>query len=206
MTTVLGVVLTLAAAVALGFVVRRYAQAYFKFRGQRVVTCPENEEFAAVALDARHAAQTAFLGHEHLQLRECSRWPEKQGCGQTCLAQIAASPMDCLVRSMLDQWYAGSTCVVCGKNIGAIDWYKHKPALLSPEQRTVAWNEVPAETLPEVLATHFPVCWDCHVVESVVREHGERIVVRPPHRGAGISGSMPGVSKGGESGGTARAS
>ena len=61
---------------------------------------------------------------------------------------------------MLDQWYAGSTCAVCGKNIGPIDWFKHKPALMRPDRRTVAWNEIPAETLPEVMATHFPVCWD----------------------------------------------
>jgi hypothetical protein len=207
MPTVLWVVMALGAAVALGVVVRRFARAYFRARGQRVITCPENEEFAAVEVDARRAAQSALFGHQHVQLRDCSRWPEKQGCGQECLSQIEASPTGCLVRSMLDQWYAGSTCAVCSKEIGAIDWFKHKPALMSPDRHTVAWNAIPAETLPEVLATHFPVCWDCHVVESVVREHSDRIVVRPPHRGPGIPGPLSGG--GGESqqpGGAARAS
>jgi hypothetical protein len=206
MLTVLWVVLALAVVVALGFIAHRFARTYLRVRGQRVITCPENDEFAAVEVDARRAARTALLGQQQLHLRECSRWPERQGCGQECLAQIEASPMECLVRSMLDQWYAGSTCAVCGKGIGPIDWYKHKPALMNPDRRTVAWNDVPAEALPEVMATHFPVCWDCHVVETVVRQHGDRIVVRPPHRGPGVPGPMPGVTEGGESGGTAPAS
>ena len=206
MIPVLWVVLALAVAVAMGFVARRFARTYLKFRGQRVITCPENDEFAAVEVDARGAARAALLGHEQVRLRECSRWPEKQGCGQECLSQIEASPKECLVRSMLDQWYAGSGCVVCGKEIGPIDWYKHKPALMNSDRRSVAWNDIPAETLPEVLATHFPVCWDCHIVEGVVREHADRVVVRPPHRGPGIPGPMPGESEGGESGDAARAS
>lgn len=206
MSTVPWLVAALALAIAAGLLVRRLARVYLKYRGQRVISCPENDEFAAVEVDAGGAARAALLGRENVHLRDCSRWPEKQGCGQECLAQIEASPRDCLVRSMLDQWYAGSSCAVCGKSIGSIDWYKHQPALMSPERRTVAWNEIPAETLPEVLATHFPVCWDCHVVESVVREHADRIVVRPPHRGPGIPGPMPGVTEGGESGGAAPAS
>ena len=206
MSAVLWVVVGVVLAAAVWVVGRRFVTTYLKFRGQRVITCPENDEFAAVEVDAQAAARAALLGHEHVHLRECSRWPEKQGCGQECLAQIEASPSECLVRSMLDQWYAGSTCAVCGKSIGPIDWFKHKPALMRPDRRTVAWNEIPAETLPEVMATHFPVCWDCHVVESVVRDHADRIVVRPPHRSAGIPGPMPGVTEGGESDGAAPAS
>ena len=55
-------------------------------------------------------------------------------------------------------------------------------------------NNTFGERLPEVLATHFPVCWDCHIVESVVREHADRVVVRPPHRGPGIPGPLPSES------------
>jgi hypothetical protein len=28
------------------------------------------------------------LSQPHLRLSECSRWPERQGCGQECLSQI----------------------------------------------------------------------------------------------------------------------
>ena len=196
-TTLLGAVLIVGVCVLLV----RALRSYLRYRNEMVVTCPETQRDVGVVVDVKRAAITGSV-----RLTDCTRWPEKQGCGQECLAQIEASPSACLVRSMLDQWYAGSTCAVCGKNIGPIDWFKHKPALMRPDRRTVAWNEIPAETLPEVMATHFPVCWDCHVVESVVRDHADRIVVRPPHRSAGIPGPMPGVTEGGESGGAAPAS
>lgn len=191
MLTMLWIALTVALGVGLMIAIRTFGKNYMRFRGKRVITCPENEEFAAVEVDAGHAARTALLGERELRLQTCTRWPEKQDCGQNCLAQIEASPDDCLARTLLTQWYAGSTCAVCRKSIGAIDWYAHKPALMDPEQRTLTWSDVPAERLPEVLATHFPVCWDCHIVESVVRKHGDRVVVRPPHRSPGVSGPMP---------------
>jgi hypothetical protein len=191
MLTVLTILFAAVAALALVLAVRTLAGNYRRFRGKRVVSCPETHEFAAVEVDAKHAAVTALYRERELRLEDCSRWPEKENCGQECLAQIEAAPMECLARNLLTRWYAGSTCAVCGKAIGTIDWYAHKPALMSPERRTVSWNEVRAERLPEVLATHFPVCWDCHVVESVVRKHADRVVVRPSHRGAGIPGPMP---------------
>jgi hypothetical protein len=192
MLTVFIVVLVAAALVGLVWLAVRGGGAWARFRGDRVVTCPENGDFVAVQVDARHAAATALGGERELRLRDCTRWPEKQGCGQECLAQIEAAPMDCLARTMLVRWYEGASCVVCGKDIGTIDWHTAKPALRAPDGRTLDWNEVPAERLPEVLATHSPVCWDCHVVGSVVREHPERVVVRPAHRGPGIPGPMPG--------------
>jgi hypothetical protein len=191
MLAVLWILIAAALVIGLVVAVRTFGRSYVRFRGKRVITCPENEEFAAVEVDATHAATTALFGERELRLQTCTRWPEKQNCGQDCLAQIEAAPQDCLARTMLTQWYSGSTCAVCSKPIGEIDWYTHKPALMSPERQTLSWDEVAAERLPEVLATHFPVCWDCHVVESVVREHGDRIVVRPAHRSAGIPGRLP---------------
>ena len=35
--------------------------------------------------------------------------------------------------------------------------------------------------LPERMATHKPVCWDCHIVESLYRLHPEMVVERPNH-------------------------
>jgi hypothetical protein len=35
--------------------------------------------------------------------------------------------------------------------------------------------------LPEVFLTYAPVCWDCHIAETLRREHPELIVDRPPH-------------------------
>lgn len=103
------------------------ARNYWRFRDKRVITCPETRAPAAVELDARHAAATATLGESDLRLQSCSRWPERQDCGQQCLAQIEEAPEECLVRTILAHWYAGSTCVLCGRAIGAIQWTEHKP-------------------------------------------------------------------------------
>ena len=63
---------------------------YQKFRGTRVITCPETGCPAAVEVDRKHAAATTFLRERQTELRlaSCSRWPEREGCGQECLAQI----------------------------------------------------------------------------------------------------------------------
>ena len=73
----------LAIAVGLGAVaVWRLANAWWKYRGRRVITCPENQRPAGVVVDARHAAATALGKAPELRLSSCSRWPERAGCGQ----------------------------------------------------------------------------------------------------------------------------
>ncbi len=66
-------------------IVWRSVLAYFKFRGVRVVTCPETAKSAAVEVAAKHAALRRVIGKLNLQLKSCSRWPERQGCEQECL-------------------------------------------------------------------------------------------------------------------------
>jgi len=106
------------------------ANAYLKFRGTRLVSCPETKEPAAVEVDAKYAAIIAPTGERGLRLKDCSRWPESQDCGQQCLGQIVSAPEDCLVRNILMKWYEGRNCVFCGKTLGEIDWLDHKPALM----------------------------------------------------------------------------
>src|SRR5262245_21049577 len=74
-------------------------RAYFRFKGKMLVTCPETKKPAGVSVDAADAAEQSLVGEPHLRLRECSRWPERQGCGQHCLSQVEAAPEDCLVRT-----------------------------------------------------------------------------------------------------------
>lgn len=171
------VVLVLTLAV-LYFTVPFAAGAYLKYRGKRVITCPETRTPAAVEVDARHAALTAAISHPDLRLKSCSRWPERKDCGQECLLQVELSPEDCLVRNMLTSWYAGKRCVSCGKEFGEITWLDRKPALLSPQGETLEWSELTPEKVPDALATHFPVCWDCHITESFCRQYPEMIVDR----------------------------
>jgi hypothetical protein len=151
---------------------------WLKYRGDRVVTCPETKQTVGVALDAKRAAWTAMVHPPALRLETCTRWPERQDCGQDCLRQIEASPEDCLVRTILTRWYRDRDCAICGKPIGEIQWIDHRPALLSPERRTVEWEQVRPETIPAVLQTHAPVCWNCHIVQTFCREHRDMVVDR----------------------------
>jgi len=45
--------------------------------------------------------------------------------------------------------------------------------------RTFEWHEVRPEKVPESLATHQPVCWNCHIAETFRRQFPQLIVERP---------------------------
>lgn len=152
---------------------------WWKLRGTRLVTCPENHETAAVQLQAVRAAVTGVVGHPSLRLRECTRWPEKEGCGQECLRQIEAAPMDCMVRRILEAWYADKVCTICGKALHPIDWMQRAPALLAPDGVTHEWSELVPEKIPETLRTHAAVCFDCHISSTFRRRFSHLVVDRP---------------------------
>lgn len=148
------------------------------YRGVRLINCPENHQPAGVRVDARHAAVTS-LGHAPgLRLSQCSRWPEKAGCGQECLRQVETAPADCLVRNILMKWYEGKTCVSCGRPIGEIVVGGVQPALLSADKTLVEWSNIPAEQLPGILSAAKPVCFACHMANKMVREHPELVTDR----------------------------
>jgi hypothetical protein len=173
----LGLALAMLAAVCVAL--RAMVGAYLRFRGTRVVTCPETQATVAVELDAVPAALTTGLPTPELRVTSCSHWPERHDCGQRCLREIRSAPDGCLALTMVTGWYQGKACVICGKAFGEIAWTDRKPALMSPERRTVEWHDVPAESLPAVLSTHLPVCWDCHIARRFRREHPELVVDRP---------------------------
>jgi hypothetical protein len=153
---------------------------YFRLRGKMLVTCPETKKPAAVDVDAKAAAEYSILTKPHFRLSECSRWPERQGCGQECLSQIEAALEECLVRRFVAKWFAGKACAYCGKPIEGIDWLGgQRPALLDSDRKTVQWDQIRPEELPEVLARYAPVCWNCHITESFRRDHPELVVERP---------------------------
>lgn len=154
-------------------------RAYFNFRGKRLVTCPETQKPEAVNVAAGEAALGVFFNEPTLRLNQCSRWPERQDCGQDCLQQIEADPEKCLVWNQVSKWYEGKKCVFCQKPIGPLHHLDHAPALLGPDFRTAEWKNVRAEQLPQVFATHQPVCWNCHVTESFRRLHPELVTDRP---------------------------
>ncbi len=178
MTSTVLVVLVLAVA-ALALLGGWLVPTWRRWRGARVINCPETNDPQTVRIDAKHAALTSVGALPELRLESCTRWPERQDCGQDCLKQIENSPYGCLVKSMVVEWYVGKNCVFCGKAIVVAGVAEHAPALVAPDGTTVLWKDLRPESLPEIFRTHKAACWNCHVAESVVRKHPEVVTVRP---------------------------
>ena len=175
------IVLGLAALAVVVYASYKVGTAFWRARGERLVECPETHAPAGVSLDAKGAARAALRGQRHFELEKCTRWPERAGCGQDCLQEIAAAPDGCRVQAILAAWYVGKACVLCGRDLSRIDWTVHRPALMDPARKIVQWGEMAAVDVPGLLETHLPVCWDCQIIESLVQQHPERVTVRPPH-------------------------
>ena len=176
----LAIVLMLATAgVCLLYLLTIAVRTVRKYRGPMVVTCPETQQPAAVSVDVGHAAVTASFDATELRLNQCSRWPEREGCGQECLRQIEVAPEDCLVRTMLEHWYADKTCALCGRAIGPIHSWDHRPGLLAADGRVMFCTDVPAEQLPAALAADRPLCWNCEVAEEFRQRNPELVVEAP---------------------------
>ncbi len=153
-------------------------QAYFTYRGKRLITCPESLTKEVVDVAARKAATWALVGEPVLRLDQCSRWPERHDCGQECLRQVEADPENCLVWNVVSNWYEGQKCVYCHKRFGRLHHLDHAPALLGLDRKTLEWNHVRPEQLPELFSTHKPVCWGCHVTQTFRREYPELVTYR----------------------------
>jgi hypothetical protein len=159
----------IAAILGAGFVaiwMRRIARTYGTNAGTHVITCPAAEQSVAVELGAWHAARTAAFGTPELRVDNCSLWPERRNCDQACLLEIEAEPSRSRVEAILEDWSLGKKCVCCQSLLTAMRPGHHPPCLMSPEGRIYEWHEVPAQTLPQVLNTWGPVCWNCLMAET----------------------------------------
>jgi len=172
------VLIIVVAVILAGITTWRVVYAWLKYRGRMVITCPENQRPAGVSVDARHAAATSLAGQPEFHLTNCSRWPEHAGCGQECLLEIETSPENCLVHNILVGWYAGKNCAWCGRSIGDIRVTERRPTVLLPDQSSAEWQQIPAERLPETLKTALPLCFGCHIANTVRREHPELVIDR----------------------------
>ena len=192
MPTPFQLVLGVAVLVGLGVLFvfgRQVVGAWLRYRDTRVVVCPENREVVAVEVDAGHAAWSAPQGRPDLRLEECTRWPEKAGCGQECLSQIESAPEACRVRTILADWYQGKACAFCGRAFGDIHWHDHKPGASRARRLARDLERVQAGAGHRRPGHHRPVCWDCHQAESFRREHPELVTeTTRAHRPAALDG------------------
>ena len=169
-------ILILAAALWLGI---RLVRSFSRFRGTRIVTCPETHKPALVEVDALHASLTSTAGFPDIRLKNCSRWPIKEQCGQECLMDLDVAPEGCLVSGVLMRWYRDKNCVYCRKPFPELHWVDHRPALLTTDGKLLAWNEVQLDQLRNVLESHFPVCWNCYIAQTFRHDHPDLVVFRP---------------------------
>ncbi|MBI3327607.1 MAG: hypothetical protein HYZ81_13015 [Nitrospinae bacterium] len=56
-----------------------------RYREARFLTCPETGEKAAIIVDGPRASSTATIAEPRLRAIECSLWPKRKGCEQSCL-------------------------------------------------------------------------------------------------------------------------
>lgn len=64
---------------------------YNSYHDPRTVNCPETHAPVSVRFDALRAAITGLTGPPKLRLEDCSRWPERAGCGQECIPDAVRS-------------------------------------------------------------------------------------------------------------------
>jgi len=179
MNTVGYLIVIVLATTAVYFGIRWLVRVCSRYRGPKLVTCPETGRPAIVEVDALRASLTSTVSLPEIRLQNCSRWPLKEQCGQECLTELDVAPGQCLVSGVLMRWYAGKKCCYCHKPFEELHWTDHRPALRSAEGSLISWNEVPVDNLSIVLETHLPVCWDCYIAQTFRRDHPDLVVYRP---------------------------
>lgn len=165
--------------------------AYRRASGPRVVTCPATHQPVEVHLDTGRAWWGFLRGRRQLELASCTRFEGRPTCAQKCLSEIEAAPDGCLVRTTIAGWYEGKECALCSRVISHISQGDHRPGLLTPAGASLDWSEVDYRTVGEVMQTHRPVCWDCHVVQTLYRKHPELVVERDPKWSGPLAAADP---------------
>ena len=160
------IVFALLAGVAVGLGLRRAERVVANFRGMRVLTCPDNQQPAAVELACWRAALTGLLGKPLPSVRDCSRWPEQRDCDQACVKVIEGAPSATLVRTILSNWCRSNTCACCGAPLVKLRVGPHEPHLIDRQLHIFEWKEVPPERIPQTLVSCGPVCPNCVVAET----------------------------------------
>lgn len=185
MTVQVFVPLVLAAvlAVYLGVAIRTA----YRLRGKRVVVCPETRQPAGVTVDLGHAATTAVWEKADVQLKTCSRWPERGDCDQPCVAQIARQPVETRTKIIASHAFEGKVCAMCRKPIDAPNAATLQPGFINPATRVVkAWDEIDPAFLPEATTHDLPLCANCTLAESFRQRFPDRVTDKAARPGVSL--------------------
>jgi hypothetical protein len=159
-----------------GWYVVRAFLTWRRLRGDRIVTCPETGQPAAVRLDVSRAISTIRRGP--VTLESCSRWNERDACDQACVEEAGHSDRSAV--AIVRRWAGDRACAMCGAALISSESAAtgHHVALLDPAGGTREWTSIESENLPVALATCLPVCWNCHIAETFRRMHPELVTER----------------------------
>ena len=86
--------LLIAAIAAFGLfsvVIPAMLEAYYRYKENMVVTCPNAQKRAELILDRGRAALGAAFGKPALRVAGCSLWPPKQACHNECLRENSSA-------------------------------------------------------------------------------------------------------------------
>ena len=100
-------IVTLLTVASIYYVTPLAVTTFRRYRGKRVVTCPETRNPCTVEVDARRAAITTVISNPELRMKSCSRWPERENCGQECMLQVRILPFDSSIKDTVAHWNAG---------------------------------------------------------------------------------------------------
>ena len=159
-------IVALIGGVALGIGLCRISRAYRTFRGVRVLACPENQQAAAVELGNWRIVLTALLARPVPEVRNCSRWPERRHCDQSCVRDIQGTPRAALVETIVANWCQYNACSCCGAPLAKLHVGAHRPHLINRELKILEWKEIPPQELLQTLRSCEPVCDTCLVAET----------------------------------------
>jgi hypothetical protein len=154
-------------AIVLAVYVATAIRTWIRFRGVRVVTCPECRRPAAVTVDVGRAMVSAVRERADVRIDACSRWPERRGCGETCVPQIEASTEETRAKTIAARFFKDRRCVICGRRIGPLKPGPLQPGFMNSITReAVPWFDVPAQDLSDAILERRPLCADCTLAES----------------------------------------
>ena len=160
------IIVAVLAGFLVGLFLQRAACGLLRFRGTRVVRCPENRQLAAVELSPWHAVMSVLWGRALPHVRTCSRWPERRACDQACVKEIRNAPAATLVETILANWCHYNACFYCGAPLAHLPIGPHQPHLIDRDMRIFEWKQIPPQDIPQTLRRCEPVCENCVVAET----------------------------------------
>lgn len=152
------------AAVLVGLPLASTLQTYFKNRGRRTVTCPDDGSVAQVEVDRKYALQAAMQGKEQMRVQTCSHWPGHGACGQECLIQVEATAEN--IDHLFTKWFHGKPCSICARPLTPSDWRHGRMGFLNDDHRLVELRQIDFAAIGCIPAPEHPLCWKCHQEEK----------------------------------------